>query len=412
MKTIAIHNYYQNRGGEDQLFEDEVQLLESKGHQVHRYTLHSNSIKDRNLIRVAADTIWNGRTYRELQNLIREHQPDVIHSVNTFPLFSPSVFHAARKSNVPFVATIQNYRFFCAQSMCFRNGQACEACLGKIPWRAVVHRCYKNSLAGSAIVASMQLLHQQLQSWQKYVDVICVASEFSKSKLLSAGFEASQLMLKPNFAPFDPGMQNGSKNYAVFVGRLSDEKGLSTIVEAWHELGRSGIDIPLKIVGNGPDAQRVEELVETNPNVQWLGYISNKEVYQAVGDAACLIFPSAGYESLPKTLIESMAVGTPVIGSKIGSIPEVVRENETGYLFDAGDASSLSRCVQKLFANPSDFGRLRNNCRKLFDTKFTAEVNYQQLISIYLEAIRRRQSNQLSESVQTIESSSLKGSTS
>ncbi|MEM9412815.1 MAG: glycosyltransferase, partial [Planctomycetota bacterium] len=248
MKILAIHNYYQTRGGEDQLFEDECRLLESKGHQIIWHTRDSEEITDRNIVRVACQSIWNRRSYRDVQKIIREQRPDLLHSVNTFPLFSPSIFYAAQKEKVPVVATIQNYRYFCAQSMCFRAGKSCEDCLGKIPWRAIKNKCYKQSYAGSAVVALMQTLHQKLRSWQNQIDVICLASQFSKRKLVASGIEESKIMIKPNFAPSDPGMRSGNGGYAVFVGRLSGEKGIQTLIDGWKAFSKNNSCKTLKIV--------------------------------------------------------------------------------------------------------------------------------------------------------------------
>lgn len=395
MKIISIHNYYQTRGGEDQLYEDEVELLESKGHDVIRHTIHSDSISKSKLVKIAAQTLWNRESYKKLTDLISEARPDIIHAVNTFPLFSPSIFHAARKQNIPFVATIQNYRYFCAQAMCFRDGKACEACLGKLPWRAVTNRCYRGSVLGSAVVASMQVLHQKMRSWNDYIDVICVASEFSKSKLAKAGIPQDRMIIKPNFVPTDPGARDGKGGYAVFVGRLADEKGLETLVKAWRKLHSKGDSIPLKVVGDGPDSETVRCLANDLENVQWLGRVPNEKVYEVVGDAACLIFPSTGYESMPKTLIESMAVGTPVIGADIGSLTEVVTEDVTGSLFPVGDPDGLAAAVEKFFALQDKYPEMRKACRQQFVDRFTAEANYLQLIQIYQEAIRRRATGHL-----------------
>lgn len=392
MKVLVCHNYYQQRGGEDQLFEDEAKLLESNGHDVYWHTVHSDTIQGSNLLKVATNTIWNQAEYDRMLEVIESHRPDVLHVVNTFPLLSPSVFYAARKANVPVVATIQNYRYFCAQAMCFRNNKACEACLGKIPWRAVVHGCYRNSRLGSGVVAAMQLFHRYRKTWNTMIDVICIASEFSRGKLIKAGMDGGKMILKPNFAPSDPGYRDGSGRYAVFVGRLADEKGIPALVAAWERLQASGLKIPLKIIGDGPSCDVVNRLQNQCENVQWLGKLPNPEVYEWVGNASCLIFPSAGYESLPKTLIESMAVGTPVVGANIGSIPEVVFDNETGYLFPVGDSDGLADAVQKFFGHES-FTRLtmRERCRQEFVKRFKRETNYQALIDIYKEAIRRRE---------------------
>jgi len=387
MKVLVCHTYYQQRGGEDQFFEDEARLLESHGHEVIRYTTHNDQINGRGMLSVAAQTLWNREASARLTQLVKEHRPDVLHVVNTFPLLSPSIFHTAQKLNLPTVASIQNYRMFCAQAMCFRDGKACEACLGKIPWRAVKHGCYRGSRAGSAVVAAMQMLHKHLRTWQSCVDVICVASDFSKSKLIAAGCEPGQMMKKPNFVSVDPGMKNGEGKFALFVGRLAGEKGIQTLLDAWtkHEL-----PYPLKILGDGPDSETVKNVAEKLDNVEWIGRVSNEEVYQWMGRAACLVFPSVGYESLPKTLIESLAVGTPVIGADTASVPEVVSDGETGVIFKGGDADSLATAVHDFFACEDSWQAMRVRCRQEFEVRFTASQNYQHLMKIYREAIHRK----------------------
>ena len=387
MKVLVYHNYYQQRGGEDQFFEDEAKLLESRGHEVIRHTIHNDEINDRRLLSVATRTLWNSDACARLTQLANEHRPDVLHVVNTFPLFSPAIFHAAKKLNLPTVASIQNYRMFCAQAMCFRDGKACEDCLGKIPWRAVKHKCYRGSRAGSAVVAAMQMLHRQLRTWQSCVDVICVASDFSKSKLVAAGCDPNQLMKKPNFVSVDPGPQNGEGKFALYVGRLAGEKGIATLLEAWEKYQ---LPYPLKIVGDGPDADSVKNAAQKQSNIEWVGRVPNEEVYDWMGQAACLVFPSVGYESMPKTLIESMAVGTPVIGADTASVPEVVHDGQTGHIFKGGDAGSLAEKVRQFFDNSGAWEQLRSNCRHQFESRFNADINYRQLLNIYHEAMRRR----------------------
>lgn len=388
MKILLCHNYYQQRGGEDQLFEDDAMLLESNGHQVVRHTVDNDSIRGSSLARTALNTIWNAESARQLGDLISRESPDVLHAVNTFPLLSPAIFHTARSAGVPVVVTIQNYRYFCAQAMCFRNGSACELCLGKLPWRAVWHGCYRGSRSGSAVVALMQLVHRMLGTWSRCVDVLCVASEFSRGKLAAAGLPKEKMLIKPNFVTSDPGPGTGDGQFAVFVGRLAGEKGIETLVEAWRSLNRS--DLSLKIIGDGPEETLVEQLAKENASVEWLGRLPNDQVYDWLGRAACLIFSSTGYESLPKTLIESMAVGTPVIGSRIGSIPEIVLENQTGVTYQAGDSKSLANSVGSFFARKDEWPEFRRRCRREFEARFTKEANYRMLIDLYEEAIRRR----------------------
>lgn len=391
MKILAVHNYYQQWGGEDQVFEDEVALLRSKGNDVHCHTQHSDAVKNRHLFSVAVDTLWNRRAYRELLEVIREFSPDVLHVVNTFPLFSPAIFFAARKANVPAVAFIHNCRYFCAQGACFRNDKSCETCLGKVPWRAVKYGCYRGSRSGSAVVASMQLLHRSLQTWNRKVDVICVLSEFSMAKLAAAGIRGNRMIVRPNFVSTLPDPGTGQGRYAIYVGRLSEEKGIRTLVQGWRKLKDHGLDIPLKIVGDGPESHRIKELIAQCSSVEWLGMRQHSEVYKLVGDAACMVFPSECYESLPKTLIESLAVGTPVIGANIGSVPEIIADGLTGELFRPGDAQQLATVVSRWFSDLDRVGQMRSQCRQVFEERYTADKNYEQLLGIYREAIRRRE---------------------
>lgn len=386
MKILFCHNYYQQRGGEDQCFEDDVDLLEANGHEVVSYIKHNDDINTANLLSVAKKALWNSDAADEVSQLIRQHRPDVVHIVNTFPLLSPSVFYAAREANIPVVLSIHNYRAFCAQAMCFRNGSACEDCLGRLPWRAVVHRCYRNSLAGSAVVAGLQMLHRRWRTLHDQPDLICLLSEFSKSKYIAAGFDPQQLTIKRNYVSPDPGERSGGGGYAVFAGRLVAEKGLAELLAAWRMLDR---DIPLKILGEGPEGELAAAAAREMPHVEWLGRVPLDQVYDVLGDAACLVFPSTGYESLPKTLLESLAVGTPVLGSDIGSIGEVVLEGRTGRLFEVGNPAAIAETVRQFFDH-DDQPRMRRECRELYETLYTADANYQALIEVYEEAIRRR----------------------
>lgn len=388
MKILVCHNYYQNRGGEDQIFEDETALLEAHGHQVIRYAKNNDAIDSMSMASVAGKTFWNRETVKEINQIIDDQSPDLVHVINSFPLISPAIFHTCKKAGLPTVCTIQNYRYFCAHSMCHRDGKACESCLGKIPWRAVRYRCYRNSVAGSAVVASMQMFHRMLRTWQNSIDVICVASEFSRSRLLQAGFRDQQMITKPNFTSIDPGKRSGGGDYAVFVGRLAAEKGVHSLLSAWKQLPEN---IPLKILGDGPLRPAVEAAARDNRNVEFLGHRSMDEVYRWVGEAACMVFTSTGYESLSKTLIEAMAVGTPVIGADVASIPEIVETGRTGFLFEGGNAGDLASKVSSFFAGRDTWQDLRVNCRQRFEQRYTAAANYNATMTMYDEAIVRSQ---------------------
>ncbi|MEM7478032.1 MAG: glycosyltransferase family 4 protein [Planctomycetota bacterium] len=385
--VLLCHNYYQHRGGEDQIFEDEAALLESQGHTVIRYSKSNDDIESIGLLKTACKAIWNRDCAAEVRDLIAEHQPDVLHSINTFPLLSASIFYEAHQAGLPVVATVQNYRAFCAQSMCSRNGNACEACLGKLPWRAIAYGCYRGSRLGSTVVSTMQVVHQKRKTWQRYVDIMCLASEFSKSRYLQSGFTEEQIRIKPNFVLPDPGLGEGQGDCAVFIGRLFREKGIPTLLEAWEKLPNPP---QLKIFGDGPMVPEVEAAAKHNPNIVYRGFQDPKLVRKELGNAGCLVFPSTGYESLPKTIIDALAVGTPTLGAAQASVPELVQPGKTGLLWKPGDADSFVQAIQSHYANRENWPAMRAACREDYERRFSAEVNYQMLLGIYREARCKR----------------------
>lgn len=386
MRVLMVHNHYQQLGGEDQIFADEVALLESHGHQVIRYTAHNDHLENQSSVSVAKNTLWNSVIYRELQALIRREQPSIAHFHNTFPIISPAAYYAARAERVPVVQTLHNYRLLCPNALFFRDGGVCEDCLGKrVPWPGVVHACYRESRAASGVVAAMLTVHRALRTWSETVDVyIAALTEFARQKFIQGGLPAEKIVVKPNFIP-DPGQRDGQGGYALFVGRLSPEKGVDTLLAAWRRLGGK---VPLKIVGDGPLASKVSETARQLPEVQWLGRRRSEEVYDLMGRASFLVFPSTWYEGLPRTIIESFAVGTPIVASNLGAMSSVVNHGRTGLHFRPGNPEDLAAKVGWAFTHPAELARMRREARAEFEAEYTAERNYQMLMEIYDRAIK------------------------
>lgn len=392
MRVLAVHNYYQQFGGEDQIFQTETGLLESRGHEVHRYTVHNDKIKGKNPLVLASNTIWNGSTYQEMRQLIREFKPDVAHFHNTFPLISPSAYYAARAEGVPVVQTLHNYRLLCSNALFFRQGKVCEDCLGQVlPVSAIVHACYRGNRKETAGVAAMLTLHSWLKTWRNQVQVFIAYSQFALDKFIEGGLPAEKFMFKTNFLHPDPGVGEGKGGYALFVGRLSVEKGLGVLLDAWKQLEHP---IPLKIVGNGPMSELVTDAVERIPGVEWLGRKSLPEVYDLMGNASFLVFPSEWYETFGRVAIEAFARGTPVIAADIGAITELVTPYKTGLHFKASDPKDLAAQVEWAISHPDELTQMRQNARAEFEAKYTAEDNYQRLVEIYQTAIEQNQKAQ------------------
>jgi glycosyltransferase involved in cell wall biosynthesis len=388
MKVLLCHNHYQQPGGEDQSFAAEARMLEDRGHEVIRYTLHNDAIDDMRRWDVARRTVWNPEVYHTLRRLIRHERPDVVHTTNTFPLLSPAACYAARAEGVPVVQALRNYRLLCPNALLMRQGQVCEECLGKfVPWPAVVHSCYRDDRAASAVVAGMLTAHRALRTWTRKVSLFFTLTEFARQKLIEGGLPAKRIVVKPNFIDPDPGPGLGRGSYAVFVGRLSPEKGVTTLLAAWERLASP---LPLKVVGDGPQAELVRQAASRDPRIAWLGRRSPEEVLRILGDAAFLVMPSVWYETFGRTIIEAFAKGTPALVSRLGAMAELVTEGRNGLLFEAGNPADLAAKAARLLEDPELHARLRREARREFEQKYTAETNYRMLLAIYERASHKQ----------------------
>lgn len=385
MRVLSIHNTYKIRGGEDESRESEEKLLRARGHTVDVYEETNDRIQHLNAAQLAIKTIWSQETYKNISTKLNRQPYDIIHVQNFFPLISPAVHYAAKNSGIPVVQTLRNYRLLCPNALFFRAGQVCEDCLGKaIPYPGIMHSCYRENTAASAAVATMITAHKALRTWTRTVDLFITLTEFSKQKFIQGGLPADKIVVKPNFVLPDPGIGQGNGNYALYVGRLSVEKGIDTLIDAWKQLD---IEIPLKIVGDGPLLDQTENAARHLPHVELLGRRPLLEVHQLMGEARCLIFPSKWYETFGRVAVEAFAKGTPVIASKIGAIAELVDSGNTGLHFEPGNASDLARKINDFWhLSPNRISQMRQAARSQFEQKFTPEQNYSYLMNIYKTA--------------------------
>lgn len=381
MRVLAVHNYYQQPGGEEQIFHTETTLLESYGHEVLRYTLNNDQIAKLNPLALSKNTLWNHDVYQELKFIAREHKPDIAHFHNTFPLISPAAYYALKDEGVPVVQTLHNYRLLCPNALFFRKGKVCEDCLGKLfALPGIVHGCYRGSRAASAMVAATTSWHSSLGTWSQAIDLFIAYSQFAMKKFIQGGLPAEKLVFKTNFLYPAPEPGPGKGGYALFVGRLSVEKGLGVMLNSWRQLEGK---IPLKILGDGPMAGLVMQAQQEMPEIEWLGRRPLDEVYEVLGNAAFLVFPSEWYETFGRVAIEAFAKGTPVVASNIGAIAELVDHERTGLLFRPGEPDDLAAKIQWLLSHPDHLIEMRQQARIEFENKYTADDNMKRLIEIY-----------------------------
>jgi glycosyltransferase involved in cell wall biosynthesis len=386
LRIVVVHNFYQQSGGEDSCVAAETAMLKAHGHDVIPYTVSNDAINSMSRLALASRTIWSGRDYGQLRKLFRMAKPNVVHFHNTFPLISPAAYHAARREGVPVVQTLHNHRLLCCNAVFFRDGKFCQDCLGGvIPWRGVVNRCYRGSRLTSAAVAAMIGAHKAIGTWRDAVDVYIALSQASRSKFVEGGLNADRVVVKPNFIYPDPGEGSGGGGYCLYVGRLSAEKGVLSLMRSWQKPGLP----PLKVVGSGPLAQAVEAAAAGRPNVELLGQRSQHTVDELLGRAELLIVPSECFETFGRVVAEAFAKGTPVLAANIGGLSEIVFNGESGVLFDPGDSDDLAERVRFLFTNAVQLKRMRKRARAAFEQNYTVETNYTRLMSIYSRALQR-----------------------
>lgn len=390
MRILLVHNYYQQPGGEDVVFAGEQQLLRNCGHEVLTYQADNHELSELHPVRAAVETVWSVPAYHKFMQVLKAARPDVVHFHNTFMRISPAAYYACRKVNVPVVQTLHNYRLLCLASTFYRAGHVCEACLQqRVPIAGIRHACYRQSRSQSTIVAAMLATHQWLDTWKDKVDVYIALTDFARRKFIEGGLPAEKIVLKPNFIDIDPGERTIVGTYALFVGRLTEEKGIRLLVEAWSAIG----EIPLKIVGDGPLYDEIAAKAQCCPHhsIEVMGRQNHQTIWALMKEAAFLIFPSGWYEGLPMTIIEAYACGLPVLTTNLGSMAEIVKHGVTGLHFPAGDSCRLAEQVRWAWAHPEEMAVMGRQARAYYGQHYTAQHSYERLIQIYQRAGSARQ---------------------
>lgn len=392
LRVLLIHNRYQHSGGEDAVVAAEARLLESQGHKILRYERHNDELRRRggglDAIRAGIETLWSSRSFRELKQLIAKERPDVAHFHNTLPLISPSAYYACSAAGVPVVQTLHNYRLRCPGANFLRDGRVCEECLGRsLTWPGVVHACYRGSRPATAAVAAMLATHHALGTWRTKVNVYIALSEFARRKFIDGGLPAQRIAVKPNFVCGDFASKTAPGDYALFVGRLSEEKGPQLVLLAWRNLREQR---PLRIAGDGPALETLSLEVKDSSvsRIELIGRRSPEEVRSLMLGAKFLLCPSICYENFPISIAEAFACGLPVIASRLGSMAEIVQDGVTGLHFEPGNAADLAAKVEWAWTHPEELERMGRAARAEFEAKYSAEQNYDRLMSIYQRVIR------------------------
>jgi len=406
MRILLVHNFYGSSApsGESQVYETEKDMLQSRGHDLAEFTRHSDEIRGRGAwgaIKGAAATPWSPWAARDIRQAVAHFRPDVVHVHNTFPLISPSIFHALAGMGVSRVLTLHNYRLFCPAAILMRAGHVCADCLTRrsvLP--ALQHGCYRGSRLATLPLATNVALHRLLGTWTKQVEVFIALTEFQRERVIQAGLPADLVHVKPNFYPGNPAIVPWADRKAsvVFAGRLTAEKGVLVLVRAWLIWGASAPE--LRIVGEGGLRVELERLAATAPDVpiRFLGQLGGAAAQDEIARASLLVLPSECFEGFPMVVREAFAFGTPAAVSNIGPLPSIVRQGDNGVLFAPGEPQSLLAAVRMVWETAGELERLAAGARRSFETLYTEEANYRILMAIYAQAMeasqRRRDADQ------------------
>jgi glycosyltransferase involved in cell wall biosynthesis len=389
MRVGLFHNRYAQRGGEDAAFDLEVELLRKAGCEVHPFTVDNGELQGPlAALRTALSARSSSRMASRVARFVARHAIDVGHVHNFFPLLTPAVHETLFELGVPIVQTLHNYRLACAQGGFLRDGKNCEDCVSRGPWNAVRHGCWRNSRLATAVWADTTRVHRRRGTWQR-VDRFLAPSEFARRKLVEVGLPADRTLVLPD-AVADAGVAAAPGRGAVAVGRLSPEKGVALLIDAWRQLP----DVPLRIVGGGPEAAQLERRAAGLANVSFIGEQPHERVIEEIARAAFLVAPSLCYETFGLAGAEALAAGRPVVVPRGSALEELAAGGRCGVLFAAGNAASLAAACRELAHDAERCAALGTEARSHFDEALAPERRTQDLLAVYRSLVSGRSMRQ------------------
>jgi glycosyltransferase involved in cell wall biosynthesis len=386
MKILLIHNFYRFRGGEDRYVKILEETLISKGHQVNHFSLDSRNISEFNLFQkcmIPLQLIGSPSLNNKLEELLIEETPDLVVFHNLSPLLSFSLLKVVKRRGIPILKRLENYKFLCLNGLFLRNDfTVCEACKHGNFLPGVIHRCYQHRLSSSLGIALAEFIHRLLKTVTKTADLFLATSQFVKKKFVEAGFPEDKILVHPNFLDFEPfDITASPENYAIYLGRLSKEKGLLTLLKAFKKLP----ELPLKILGEGPMEEELLEFTRSYhmKNISFEGFIDGNLKRKMLQKALFLIFPSECYESFGYTIIEGYACGVPVVAADIGGARELVQEGKTGFLFKTGNPEDLKQKIVQMISNRQLLQEMKETALHRAKTIYTKEIGFQNIWEIF-----------------------------
>jgi glycosyltransferase involved in cell wall biosynthesis len=381
MRIAILHSRYLSgpASGENRVVADDAKLLRDAGHEVRAWTPSPGSTPTAQA-KAALQTVWSADAVSQVRDLVGNWKAEIVHCHNLFPLLSPAVIREASAGGAGVVMTLHNYRLMCLPGSFFRDGHKCEDCLGHLPWRGVMRRCYRDSTLASGTLATSVAVHRGLRSFDR-VDRFLAVSEIVQQKHIAAGTAPERIQVTPQFAwPTTP--RKGPGDYYLYLGRLTQEKGANAIVDAWEPgLGR------LLVVGDGPEMAHLRATAPSN--VEFRGLVPADDVPAVLRRARALLVPSLWDDAAPRSVTEAYAAGVPVLASRIGGLSEIVKHEESGLLIAPGASEEWRAAVERL-ADDSESVRLGDGALRLWSVRHRPDHSLSRLESAYAAVLDGR----------------------
>jgi glycosyltransferase involved in cell wall biosynthesis len=379
VRVLQIHAPYRDGGGEDAVVRDEARLLRAAGHEVLEHYVPNPRGHATTLAAIAVAP-WNPVAAREVRGIVKRFRPDVAHVHNTWFRLSPSVPSTVHELGVPQVMTLHNYRLLCINGLLLREGKVCEDCVGTHSGRGVWHRCYRGSIPLSAVAASTIAMGRVRHTWDRAIDRFIAPSAFTAAKIAAGGVPTEKIVVKPHGVA-DPGIRvdaASASSSLLFVGRLSPEKGLPVLLDAWERVMPRSLQ--LLVVGEGPQREFLQR--RYTAGVRFLGWCEQEEVRRLMLTSRALVFPSIWYESFALTVVEALAAGLPVLAAGLGAAGEIVQRLGPDFLVPSTDAGGWAAALRRLETNEGlDLAGRR--ARVLFEQNYTLDRSVTRLLDIY-----------------------------
>lgn len=390
MKILAIHNYHRkgSASGDDQVFNSETDLLRQHGNEVVTYTVRNDEFDNAGIIgklKATLGMLWSFKNYNAVKSLIEKEKPEIVHIHTFFPLLSPSILYAAKRCGVKVVATLHDTRFVCPCATSLRGTTLCNSCGDGHYFRMCKYGCFKNSKFQSLIVAFIFKYHRIRKSFYKQIDKYVCLNDNQIKLLENIGFEKNKIIKKYNFVPDAEAnlkavtVEKLPKRYAVFYGRIGEEKGIRILMKVWSKLE----NIPLVVMGSGPLEEEFKIWADKQDNVYYMGYVQHDKCLSIVKGGEFVVFPSIWYEGCSMVEIETESLGKGLVATDLGFSEEAIENGVNGYKVSLGDVDGFVKVIEKLWNDPEKCKLVGKNARADYENKYLPEDNYNQLMDIY-----------------------------